>query len=276
MKKPRSRQNLLARKSTVPRIRRDPQTLAAGLQRLAQAIAATPTTDISHDQCESQLEFYVDAERRKENARVLYPIIWKHLQNCDRCALSYQLLNESIAEDAPSNSITPVVVPSMPTLPFLVPPSTDSLWIKKICSSVGGAPLGFAFAIPANYLQQRLAASQALLVRDENVEPGKTLLLADTITLGRHDVAVKLWLRQPTPSDHAQIEISLASSVPLPEPLRITLRLNSHKYSRVLRQGQCTIKNIPLASLRDAGLFHVNFQAGSLSANIEDVRVETR
>jgi hypothetical protein len=175
--------------------------------------------------------------------------------------------------EPPSPINLPVTVPSFSS------PRGDSPWNTRIRSRVGGAPLGFAFVIPPNYLQQRLAASQALLVRDDwqsRVEPGKTLLLADTITLGRHDVAVKLWLCQPTPSDHAQIEISLASSVPLPEPFRITLRLNSRKYSRVLRQGQCTIKNIPLATLRNAELFHVNFQAGSLSASIEDVRVETR
>jgi hypothetical protein len=247
-------------------------SLQVRLNCLAQAIAKMPDTPLrrrlTHSECQPLLEFYVDRVFRGENARAIYPAIWKHLSGCVQCRTSFDLIIEALRE--PTSQINLPV-----TVPAFISPCGDSPWNTSVCSCVGGAPLGFAFVIPPHYLQQRLAASQALLVRNKSGESGKTLLLADTITLGRHDVAIKLWLRQPTPSAQVQIEISLAS-VPLPEPFRITLRLNSHRYSRIIRHGQCAIKNIPLAALSNAGLCRVKFQAGSLSPSIEDVRAKTR
>ena len=94
-----------------------------GFQRLAQAIAKAPVAHtrrtLSHAECDAALEFYVDAESRGEDARTLFPLIWRHLRKCANCRLSYSLLSEALKIEGPSDVDLPSGPGSALDLSFL-------------------------------------------------------------------------------------------------------------------------------------------------------------
>jgi len=242
----------------MPRRKKEP--LALRLKHLAQAIAsashASSPRRLSHHELESLLEFYVDSEQRGDDVRTLYPAVWKHLQSCSQCHTSYLLLTKALAESAES----PPLQATRP-LPFSVTQPENAAWRKYIRSRIAGAPLGFGFTIQAEYLQKLVASSEPALVLRNHAQPEtKTLLLSDHLTLGKHEVMVELWTHRTQDADHVHIEITLAATAPLPEPLRVSLRWNGHHYSSQIQQGYGVIERIPIADLKNARDLHVDFE----------------
>jgi hypothetical protein len=242
------------RRKTKAKARRK-ESLTQRLARLAQAIAsASPTL---HADVEALLEFYVDSEQRGDDVRTLYPAVWKHLQSCNRCHTSYLLLTEALSE-----SSEPPTIQAERSLPFLVTQPENAAWRKYVRSRIAGAPLGFGFTIQAEYLQKLVAppSEPALVLRNHAQPEIKTLLLSDHFTLGKREVMVELWTRRTQDPDQVQIEIILASSAPLPEPLHVSLRWNGHHYASQIQQGYGVIERIPIADLKNARDLHVDFE----------------
>jgi len=247
------------------------KALASRLRRLAQAIAAapkaSPSANLSCTECEALLEFYVDTERRSDpsdslQARARFPAVWGHLETCARCQESYRLLSESWKADS-----TPPLddaALAAPPLPFLVPASNDAAWSKRVRSRVGGAPLGFSFIIRVLHLQRVVSVKQpTLAVRGVSKPSKKALALSDTIPLGNLNVNVEMWAQRLENSDNLRLEILLASSAPLPEPLRATLRWNDHTYSDLVRQGRFSFDGIPVSILEGARELRVEFECAN-------------
>ena len=244
------------RRKTKAKARRK-ESLTQRLARLAQAIAATsPTRALSHADVEAILEFYVDSEQRGDDVRTLYPAVWKHLQSCNRCHTSYLLLTEALSE-----SSEPPTIQAERSLPFLVTQPENAAWRKYVRSRIAGASLGFGFTIRAEHLQKLVASSEpALVLRNHAQSETKALLLSDHLTLGKHEVMVELWTHRTQDADHVHIEIILAATAPLPEPLRVSLRWNGHHYSSQIQQGYGVIERIPIADLKNARDLHVDFE----------------
>lgn len=265
---------------TRPERSRRNKALAVRLRRLAQAIAGAPTAAkaarLSCDACEALLEFYMDAAERGEKVRARFPAVWKHLQTCARCQESYRLLSESFGctQDVSLRAETPSIgdaLPSAPPLPFLAPAPSDAAWSKRVRSRVGGAPLGFGFIIQALHLRRVVSASQpALLVRGKPApslrlrsgQAQRSLVLSDTLSLGDRDVAVQVWAQRLDDSDAIRLEGLIASSTPLPAPLRVTLRWDDYAYSNLVHQGRFSFDEIPVSSLEHIRDFHVEFDCG--------------
>ena len=234
---------------------RQKESLTQRLARLAQAIAsASPTL---HADVEALLEFYVDSEQRGDDVRTLYPAVWKHLQSCSQCHTSYLLLTQALAESAES----PPLQATRP-LPFSVTQPENAAWRKYVCSRIAGASLGFGFTIRAEHLQKLVAppSEPALVLRNHAQSETKALLLSDHLTLGKHEVMVELWTHRTQDADHVHIEIILAATAPLPEPLRVSLRWNGHHYASQIQQGYGVIERIPIADLKNARDLHVDFE----------------
>lgn len=224
------------------------------LQRLAQAIA---NAGMSHADCEAALEFYLDGELRRQDARKLYPSVWQHLQTCARCRASYELLHATLV---PVHSPAPN---TLPALPFLAPAAANAAWRKRVRARVGGAALGFGFLIQPHHLRQLFNSAALPLTRGHPSAENRSLLLTDTINLGQREVAVEMWLqRSPDPSE-GQLEISIAASAPLPEPLHAKLEWNGHTLSALVRQGSCLFEHLALAELQSARHLRVEFEAGT-------------
>jgi len=238
---------------------RQKESLTQRLARLAQAIASAslPSRPLSHADIEALLEFYVDSEQRGDDVRTLYPAVWKHLQSCSRCHTSYLLLTEALSE-----SSEPPTIQAERSLPFLVTQPENAAWRKYVRSRIAGASLGFGFTIRAEHLQKLVAppSEPALVLRNHAQSETKALLLSDHFTLGKREVMVELWTRRTQDPDQVQIEIILASSAPLPEPLRVSLRWNGHHYSSQIQQGYGVIERIPIADLKNARDLHVDFE----------------
>ncbi|MEW5720082.1 MAG: hypothetical protein AB1817_15760 [Chloroflexota bacterium] len=235
----------------------DLKKLSAGLRRLSRALATTPPIEITHADCEAQLEFYVDAEKRNKNVRARYPSIWRHLQTCEQCRLSYTLL-----ADSRSDPLSEITSASLSPLPFLVPSDSRKAWTRQIRSHVGGAPLGFGFTIQPAHLARALAPTAALVTRGDSAASGKTLLLSDVLTLGARDVTVDIWIHRVAHAPTARLEITLAASAPLPEPLRATLKWNDHQFSDLVRNDACVFDALPVAAIENARALRVEFDAG--------------
>src|SRR5574341_1500488 len=47
--------------------------------------AAESSGSLSHQECESMLEFYISSETRGENAAEVYPTVAQHLSECNLC-----------------------------------------------------------------------------------------------------------------------------------------------------------------------------------------------
>ena len=234
--------------------------LAPRLLRLARAITAVPghsqLAGISHVECEEMLAFYADSEKRGENVRALYPAVWKHLQACPRCRAAYTILMETTADD----STIPEVTSAHP-LPFLVAQPEDAAWHTRVRSRIGGAPLGFGFTIRAEHLQKLVAPPEsALILREQSPRADRSLLLSDTVTLGKREVIVQVWTRRTADPTRGQIEITLAASAPLPEPLRVSIAWNAHQYASQIQNGCARIDDIPLDELATARDLRVDFE----------------
>lgn len=264
-KKSRARQQHLS----LDKYLQDSHTLAPRLQRLAQDIATISLTPkksrFTCAECEQLIEFYVDAEKRGEQVRTGFPVVWKHLKTCDRCRTSYELLTEALNESALTNF--DAFPASPPPLPFLAPPSSNTPWTRHAHARVAGAPLNFGFTIRALYLRQSLSTNQPTLVMRGEPGPAKrALVLSDTISLGNRDVIVKIWIQRLETSPFARLEISLAASVPLPDPLRVNLTSDGYTYSNIIQKGHFSFDEFPVSVLEDARDLRVEFEADDDSA----------
>ncbi len=246
--------------ASLHRYLQDSQTLAPRLQRLAQGIAASsaaPTAArLSCDECEAMLEFYVDAEMRGEPAKDLFPTVQKHLKTCSRCRASYQLLADSLREEPTADFA--ILAASTPPLPFLAPPATDAPWTKHVRPRIGGAPISFSVAIQASHLRQRLSESQPAMLTRGKLTP---LVLSDTFSLGDRKVAVKLWVQRLEDPTFLRIEIQLASSSPLPEPLHVHVSWNGRTESGVIHDSKYSLDGIPFSALEGERTLRIEFHA---------------
>lgn len=239
---------------------------AASLDRLIQAITATSTAskhqELTHQDCEAALEFYVDAEGRGQKARTLYPAVWRHLRSCARCRASYALLADALQDKEPLNAGLESHL-SPPALPFLAPQREDAPWTKHVRARVGGAPFNFGLNIRILHLQQRLSMSQpTMLLRGESEPAKRALALSDTISLGALDVMVKIWVQRLDTPEFVRLEILLASSAPLPDPLHVNLIWNDHTHSDVIHEGRFSFDKFPASALEDGGRkLRVEFKA---------------
>ncbi len=250
----------------------DPHALAPRLQRLMQAMAAVPeppSARLDCAECDGVLEFYVDAEARGKNVRKHWPRIWKHLKSCKRCRLSYQLLIGSAPEDPLPEFNRPVV--SALSLALLQPPAGDARWTKHVRPRVGGGPLNFGLAIQAAHLRQRLDVSRpSVPVRGAPAARPKALVLSDTIPLGDRDVMVKVWVqRQPDP-EFVEIEILLACSSPLPDPLQLKLTWNEQVHTDLVHGNRYTFDKLPASALEGANDLQVEFIASDHPEHIAE------
>lgn len=242
----------------------DSGKLAPRLQRLAQAIAASSgapmAARLSCDECEAMLEFYVDAEMRGEPPNDLFPAVQKHLKTCSRCQVSYQLLADSLGEEPMTDFA--IQAASAPTLPFLLPPASDAPWTKRVHPRIGGAPISFGVAIQASHLRQRLSESQPAMLTRGKLTPGKrTLVLSDAFSLGDRKVAAKLWVQRLEDPAFLRIEIQLASSSPLPEPLHVHVTWNGRTQAGLVHDGKYSLDGIPLSALEGERTLRIEFQA---------------
>ena len=235
-------------------------------QHLAQAIATSPvrsqSAGLSHADCVALLEFYIDYELRQQDAQKIYPPVWKHLQTCARCLESYELIKSTL-ELGQSDQST-----SIPALPFFAPAAENAAWSKRVRARVGGAALGFGFIIQPSHLHQLFNSTSAALVRGPATTDERSLLLTDTINLGQRDVMIEIWIKRSEHSSEGQLEISVASSAPLPEPLRAKLQWNDHTYSAIVQQGICSFEHLAISELQNARDLRVEFEAGPSNAVI--------
>ncbi len=246
--------------------RQNPKTVAAGVKRLLDAISALPSdhphTELDHAECEGMLEFYVDSEIRGEKAQALYPAVWRHLQGCGTCRLSYALIAEALRQP-PSLSKSAYQAQANPlTSPFPKLAVPGSAWTKHMRSSIGGASLAFGLVIPRLYLKQQLATSSLGVARSEETSLiGRSLLLFESFILGRREIDVELWARTDRPAQ-LQLELALTSPTPLPDPLYATLKWNDHVTSALIRDGAASFDGIPMAVLESPSDFRIDFEAG--------------
>jgi len=241
---------------------RDPKRFAPRFQRLARALAEVSAATLSHEECESLLEFYVDNERRGENARRLYPQVFKHLKTCTSCQITYEALTDAVSPAASRDFTLPAEprgeLPSLRQTP-------NPAWSKQIHSPITGGRLGFAFTISPRTVASAFASPQFALLREggerEESPRGGRLLLADSVALGRRNVDVELRIRSDKP-ESARLEIFVVSSSPLPEPLRVKLHWNDKQYPAVIEQGHASIDGLSVSGLENAQV-RVEFEAGT-------------
>ncbi len=245
------------------------KSLASRLQRLMQAIVVAPDTrkrpGLTHEECQVLLEFYVDSKQRGDNAHRLYPDVFKHLKTCAPCRMSYELLTGEQAQD--ENYDLTISPEQKIELPFLVPATPNAAWSKQVHSCIGGGSLGFGFTISPSHLARIMAQPAQIAVRGP-IATARSLLLLDSIALGSRSVQVELWLHRSENPDYTRLEVSVVSSSPLPEPLRVKLSWNDHQYSSAIEQGQGWIDQIPVSDLENANI-SVEFEAGQLSTSTE-------
>ena len=237
---------------------------ARRFQRLAQAIASASAeagsvsrrrAPLSHDECQAQLEFYVDGELRGENTRTTYPAVFDHLKTCEQCRASYELLTSQSSDENREFASS-----SRGALPFLGRSAPGAPWSKEVRSAVGGGPLGFVLKIDPRHLARIIAQPPQPALRGP-VTRGRSLLLMDSIALGSRNVQVELWLHRSTSPDYARLEVSVVSSSPLPEPLRVNLRWNDQAYAASVEKNTGWIDQIPVNLLENTPV-SVEFQAG--------------
>ncbi|MBI4788986.1 MAG: hypothetical protein HY782_18295 [Chloroflexi bacterium] len=249
----------------------DPKQLAPKFQRLAQTIAAAPDihprAPLSHEDCQALLEFYVDSEKRGENARALYPGISKHLKTCADCQMTYDSLTEALSEPASRDFTLPSNLKF--DLPFLVHSQPNAPSSKYVHSRVAGGPLRFGVIVNSKTIGSALASSAQFALPGERGESATegSLLFLDSFALGRRSVDVELRMR-PVDAHHARLDISVVPSTPLPEPLRISLYLNDEPYPAALEHGRGSTGEISLAKLENAQI-RVEFEVSLSSTDTE-------
>ena len=247
--------------TTRNRYLRDPHRFAPRFRQLARAVAEVSAAALTHEECESLLEFYVDSEKRGENARVLYPKVFKHFDTCARCRMMYDALSDAVSPAASHD----FDLPSKPEieLPFLRQ-SPNPLWRKQIRSPIAGGALGFGFTLSPRIVAGALASRKFAALRErgerENTPTSGTLLLFDSIALGSRNVNVELRIGSDQP-DRAHIEVSVVSSSPLPEPVSVKLYWNDKQYPAIVEQGHASIDDIAVSDLENAQV-RLEFEAG--------------
>ena len=247
----------------------NPKQIAAKFQRLAQAIADAPDTrtrtQLSHEECQQLLEFYVDSEKRGENARRIYPTVFKHLTTCERCQIAYDVLTDAVSPAASRDFALPTERKA--DLSFLVGKIPQAALNKYIHSRIAGGRLGFGYAIDPKFVASALDSPAALEVRGETSSEG-SLLLLDSVALGSRDLTVELRMRR-LESDSVRLDISVVPSSPLPEPLRVDLYLDDKPYSASIEHDHGSTDEIPLANLANAQI-RVEFEVGPAAPSSED------
>ena len=236
-------------------------------RQLARAIAAAPnkSTGITHAECEAALEFYVDSEQRGEDTHKLYPAVARHLGSCEQCSRSYALLAEQ--ETSPPDVHSNLVPDDMASLPFLSPSAPNETWTRHVRSPIGGGQLGFGFAFQPKYIQQVFGPnSPALLTRGPLDATSKSLLLSDTISLGRREVAITIWAWASNEPGQTRLEGEVASSVALPDPLRVILKWNHHELASQVENTKFSFEGLDTTDLEHASEMRVEFEAGTASS----------
>ncbi len=84
--------------------------------------------------------------------------------------------------------------------------------------------------------------------------------MADTLSLGRRQVAVQVWAVPTQDISKLQLQVSVASSDPLPEPLHAILQWNNHRSAALVRDGECIFDDIPADEMKDVHNLRVEFE----------------
>ncbi len=216
---------------------------------------------LSHQECDSMLEFYISSETRGENAEKLYPAVAHHLLVCERCRTSYSLVKDALTFSAAEKDARESQA-AFSSLTFLSTPQETEAWKKVVRSPIGGAPIGFGFAIQRKHLLASISPSAGLSVRGESTSSQAPLLLSDTVALGRRQVMVEMRTAQSQDPDHIEVRVSLAASAPLPDPFHAVLKWNQEQRSAVVQDGKCSFDGIPVSAIEEGGDIHIEFSAG--------------
>lgn len=216
---------------------------------------------LSHQECDSLLEFYISSEIRGENAAKLYPTVARHLLTCERCRTSYSLVKDALSFKGAEKDARASQTAFSP-LPFLSTPQPTEAWKRVVRSPIGGAPIGFGFAIQRQHLLASISPSTGLSVRGASPSSEAPLLLSDTVVLGQRQVMVEMRTMQSQDPDHIEVRISLAASSPLPAPVHATLEWNQEQRSAIVQDGKCSFEGIPVSAVAEGGEIHVEFSAG--------------
>ncbi len=267
----KNKHNPPTQKSARRKQRRRPSS-KDGFRQLADAIAAvspvSPSEELSHAECEATLEFFVDAEHRGKNAQALYPAVWKHVQSCERCHLSYTLLVEALQERQPIDPEFRSRAPAL-SLPFLKSSQPADPWRTLVHPHAAGAPPGFRLIVQMPFLLNQLATPVAgPVLRGDLPQSDSRLVLTDAFSLGQDEVDVELRARRSQDGGRVQFTVLLAFSAPPPEPLSVTLAWQDRRMSHPVQGGQATFEEIPLADLENSGELQLEFQSGSETARV--------
>ncbi len=226
-----------------------------------QKEAVKPSGSLSHQECESMLEFYISSETRGEHADQVYPAVAQHLSVCGLCKTSYLLVKDALTAPAPEKTAKQDQ-PAVQPLPFLPTHREGDAWKTLVRSPIGGAPIGFGFAIQPTHVRASISPSPGLALRGEPPPAEGALLLADTVALGQRQVMVEMRTARSQDPDHIEVRVSIVASTPLPDPIRAILTWNQEQRSAVVQDGKCSFHEIPISAMEKAGNIGIEFRAG--------------
>jgi hypothetical protein len=214
------------------------------------------------------LEFYISSERRGENADRVYPAVAQHLSACNICRTSYMLVKDALAAPVPE-SAAKQDQPAVQPLPFLPTHREGDAWRTLVRSPIGGAPIGFGFAIQPTHLQSSISPSAGLALRGGPPPEEGTLLLADTVALGQRQVMVEMRTARSQDTDQIDVHVSIIASTPLPDPIRAILTWNQEQRTAFVHDGECSFGGIPVSAVENAGNISIEFSAGEGAGEVE-------
>lgn len=216
---------------------------------------------LSHQECESMLEFYTSSEMRGENAAKVYPAVAQHLSVCSDCRASYSMVKDALTFQESEKGIKLDQPPVQP-LAFLPIHREGDAWKTLLRSPIGGAPIGFGFAIQPRHMRESIAPSAGLILRGEPAPAEGRLLLADTVALGQRQVMVEMRTAHSPEPDRIEVRVSMVASIPLPDPIHAILIWDDQQRSAVVHDGKCSFDGIPISAAENAADIRVEFRAG--------------
>jgi hypothetical protein len=226
-----------------PQLRR----LARDLLRLRQR---SPADALSHAECEEMLAWYTSDEQARQDVRNLYPTVWRHLQTCDRCAQSYELLK--FALEAGPRAESPPRFDLATKLSFLSDRPFETWRLEKSSPLFGNKPR-VGFRLQPAYIRQVLATPRYAFSRDRGEQVPELLLLQDEMPLGQHLVTVSAWLvRSPLQTDLASIRFQIASQTRLGKGLTAHLRWGDQDYMTPVVDSRGRFESIVVPDFADA------------------------
>jgi hypothetical protein len=223
--------------------------------------AGSATGSLSHQECESMLEFYISSQTRGENADQVYPAVAQHLSVCSLCRASYLLVKDALTVQESEKAVRQDQ-PGVQRLTFLPTLREGDAWKTLVRSPIGGAPIGFGFAIQPRHLRESISPSAGLALRGESPPAEGRLLLADTVALGQRQVMVEVRTARSQEPDRIEVRVSMVASTPLPDPIHAVLTWNQEQRSAVVRDGKCSFDGIPISAAENAGDIRIEFRAG--------------